>query len=159
MRRLLPPPSALSVAPALLPVPPRRCGMKSLFAALLGAALIAAPVSDVLAQGSSSSSSSTSAPATQDQSPAPAPGGSASGTITTPGGSVSGTVSTDRSSSTTTKRDDGASALPRSTVVERTTIFGLSPTAAVLIAAALLLVVILAIVAMTRSNDTYIGRL
>jgi len=43
-------------------------------------------------------------------------------------------------------------------VVERTTIFGLTPTAAVLIAAALLLVVILAIVAMTRSNDNYIGR-
>jgi len=39
---------------------------------------------------------------------------------------------------------------------ERTTIFGLSPTAAVIIAAALLVVVILAIVAMTRSNDTYI---
>jgi hypothetical protein len=41
---------------------------------------------------------------------------------------------------------------------ERTTIFGLSPTAAVLIAAALLLVVILAIVAMTRSNDNYIDQ-
>jgi hypothetical protein len=40
--------------------------------------------------------------------------------------------------------------------VERTTIFGLSPTAAVLIAAALLLVVVLAIVAMTRSSGDYI---
>jgi hypothetical protein len=56
------------------------------------------------------------------------------------------------------RRDDGASALPRSTMSERTTIFGLSPTAAVLIAAALLLVVILAIVAMTRSNDNYIDQ-
>jgi hypothetical protein len=55
-------------------------------------------------------------------------------------------------------RDDGSSALPRSAVTERTTIFGLSPTAAVLIAAALLLVVILAIVAMTRSNDNYIDQ-
>src|SRR5436190_475481 len=56
------------------------------------------------------------------------------------------------------RRDDGSSALPRSAVTERTTIFGLSPTAAVLIAAALLLVVILAIVAMTRSNDSYIDQ-
>jgi hypothetical protein len=53
------------------------------------------------------------------------------------------------------KSDDG-SALPRTVTTERTTIFGLSPTAAVIIAAALLVVVILAIVAMTRSNDTYI---
>ncbi len=52
-------------------------------------------------------------------------------------------------------RSDDASALPRA-VTERTTIFGLSPTAAVVIAAALLVVVILAIVAMTRGNDTYI---
>jgi hypothetical protein len=50
---------------------------------------------------------------------------------------------------------DGA-ALPRSAASERTTIFGLSPTAAVIIAAALLVVVILAIVAMTRTQDTYI---
>src|SRR5438094_286877 len=85
MRRPLPT-SALSVAPALLSVPPRRCGMKFLHAALLGAALIAAPVADVLAQGSSSSSSLPSAPATKDPSPAPAAGTSASGTITTPGG-------------------------------------------------------------------------
>jgi hypothetical protein len=59
-------------------------------------------------------------------------------------------------SATTERRDDGASALPRSAVTERTTIFGLSPTAAVLIAAALLLVVVLAIVAMTRSSGDYI---
>ena len=51
-------------------------------------------------------------------------------------------------------RDDGA-ALPR-TAVERTTVFGLSPTAAVILAAALLVVVILAIIAMTRGSDTYI---
>src|SRR5256885_11111188 len=134
MRRLLPNP--LSLAPALLPDLLRRCGMKSLFAALLGAALLAAPVSEVLAQGTSSSSSSTStapAPADQPSAPAPAPSGSASGTVTTPGGSASGSVTTDRSSNSSSvkteeRRDDGASALPRSTVVERTTIFGLSPT-------------------------------
>jgi hypothetical protein len=54
--------------------------------------------------------------------------------------------------------DAGGSALPRAAVTAPTTIFGLSPTAAVLIAAALLLVVILAIVAMTRSNDNYIDQ-
>jgi hypothetical protein len=73
-------------------------------------------------------------------------------TTSTPGG-ASGSVS---GSATTERRDDGASALPRSAVTERTTIFGLSPTAAVLIAAALLLVVVLAIVAMTRSSGDYI---
>jgi hypothetical protein len=53
-------------------------------------------------------------------------------------------------------RSDDGSALPRSAATERTTIFGLSPTAAVVIAAALLVVVILAIIAMTRSGETYI---
>ena len=58
---------------------------------------------------------------------------------------------------TDSSRDDGgASALPRTVVTERSTIFGLSPTAAVVIAASLLVVVILAIVAMTRTHDTYI---
>jgi inner membrane protein involved in colicin E2 resistance len=52
-----------------------------------------------------------------------------------------------------TSKSDGGSALPRATTGERSTIFGLSPTAAVLIGAALLLVVILAIVAMTRNAD------
>src|SRR5207253_2708968 len=89
----------LSLAPALLPNLLRRCGMKSLFAALLGAALLAAPVSEVLAQGTSSSSSSTSsAPAPADKPSAPAPAASGSGTVTTPGGSASGSVTTDRSS-------------------------------------------------------------
>jgi hypothetical protein len=57
---------------------------------------------------------------------------------------------------TAPNRNDDVSALPRATTsAERTTIFGLTPTAAIVIAAALLVVVILAIVAMTRSNDTY----
>jgi hypothetical protein len=56
-------------------------------------------------------------------------------------------------------RDDGGSALPRGAASDRTTIFGLSPTAAVILAAALLVVVILSIVAMTRSGETtYIER-
>lgn len=52
---------------------------------------------------------------------------------------------------------DDVSALPRAaSSSDRSQIFGLSPVTAVVIAAALLVVVILAIVAMTRSNDTYI---
>jgi preprotein translocase subunit SecG len=54
--------------------------------------------------------------------------------------------------------DSGGSALPRA-ASERTTVFGLSPTAAVIAAAALLIVVILAIVAMTKSGGTtYVDR-
>jgi hypothetical protein len=142
--------------------------MKSLLVALLGVAVLAAPVTETLAQATGSSSSSSTSPASPS-SPAtpsaPSVSGSASSSSSTtqsdkpavntppaPGasGSASGTVRSE------TRRDDGASALPRSSVSERTTIFGLSPTAAVLIAAALLLVVVLAIVAMTRSNGDYI---
>jgi GPI ethanolamine phosphate transferase 2/3 subunit F len=139
--------------------------MKSLLVTLLGVAVLAAPITDTFAQtGSSSSSSSTSpsSPASPSTPSAPSAGSSSSSSTTTttetkspavttpPSGSVSGTVKSEQ------RRDDGASALPRSSVSERTTIFGLSPTAAVLIAAALLLVVVLAIVAMTRSNGDYI---
>jgi hypothetical protein len=89
---------------------------------------------------------------------------SASGSVSTPRGGVQGQVDIDRRSDvqapprTDATRTDDGSALPRSVVTERTTIFGLSPTAALVIAAALLVVVILSIVAMTRSNDTYIER-
>jgi glucose/arabinose dehydrogenase len=55
-----------------------------------------------------------------------------------------------------TDSSDNVAASPRSGGAERSAIFGLSPISAVVIAAALLVVVILAIVAMTRSNDTYI---
>ena len=109
----------------------------------------------------------------QTDKPSP-PATSGSGSVSTPSGSASGSVSTspDASSSSSSKApaatpdrpatsrdtrgDSDGSALPRTVTSERTTIFGLSPTAAVIIAAALLVVVILAIVAMTRSNDTYI---
>jgi len=89
---------------------------------------------------------------------------SASGSVSTPRGGVQGQVDIDRRSDaqarprTDATRTDDGSALPRSVVTERTTIFGLSPTAALVIAAALLVVVILAIVAMTRSDETYIER-
>jgi hypothetical protein len=50
--------------------------------------------------------------------------------------------------------------LPRTAAPQRTTLFGLSPAAAIVIASALLVVVILAIVAMARSGDraTYVER-
>lgn len=145
--------------------------MKSLLVALLGVAVLAAPMTDTFAQtgsspaspggsgvaappsGGASGSASGSTGSTVTAPPSGGASGSVSGsaTVTTPpSGGASGSVTTE------TRRDDGASALPRSSVSERTTIFGLSPTAAVLIAAALLLVVVLAIVAMTRSNGDYI---
>lgn len=49
---------------------------------------------------------------------------------------------------------DDPAALPRAPA-QRTTIFGLSPTGAVLMAASLLIVVVLTVVAMTRSHDAY----
>jgi hypothetical protein len=54
------------------------------------------------------------------------------------------------------RSDDSGSALPRSS--ESTRVFGMNPTAAVLLAGAILVVVILAIVAMTRgaASDTRI---
>jgi len=99
----------------------------------------------------------TTVPAPSVQAPAPSAPSGASGSVSTPSGDVKGQRTIDRKteSRSESKTDDG-SALPRTVTSERTTIFGLSPTAAVVIAAALLVVVILAIVAMTRSNDTYI---
>jgi len=79
----------------------------------------------------------------------PADSSSARGSVSTPGGEVRGQVTNDRNGSSRPAED--GSALPRTAVTEHTTLFGLSPTAAVLIAAALLVVVIVAIVAMTRS--------
>jgi cobalamin biosynthesis Mg chelatase CobN len=138
--------------------------MKSLLIALLGVATLAAPVTDTFAQATGgttppSGSASGSASGSVSVSP-PAGGGSSSSSSSSPSvtkpappsGSASGSVGTEA------RRDDGDSALPRASVSERTTIFGLSPTAAVLIAAALLIVVVLAIVAMTRSTGDYIDQ-
>jgi hypothetical protein len=130
--------------------------MKAFAIALLSVSLIGGAYSAAIAQSGSSPATEAkpATPAPADPAPAkPADAPAAKPDAPAASGSVSGSgsVSTD----TTTKSDDSGSALPRSSV-ERTTIFGLSPTAAVIIAAALLLVVILAIVAMTRTNDTYI---
>jgi len=61
-----------------------------------------------------------------------------------------------KSSNRTDSSGDSVAASPRSGAAPQSTIFGLSPVSAVVIAAALLVVVILAIVAMTRSDTTYI---
>ena len=130
--------------------------MKSIVILIALAALGIVPAAHAQAQNPAA----TQAPAAQ--APSSGSSGSASGTVSTPSGEVKGQVDVDRKSEarpparTDSSRDDGASALPRTVVTERSTIFGLSPTAAVVIAAALLVVVILAIVAMTRTNDTYI---
>jgi hypothetical protein len=134
--------------------------MKAFAIALLSVSLIGGAYSAAIAQSGSSPATEAkpAAPTTPDPAPAkPADSPAAKPDAPAASGSVSGTGSVSGGVSGTTKSDDNASALPRSsTTVERTTIFGLSPTAAVIIAAALLLVVILAIVAMTRTNDTYI---
>jgi hypothetical protein len=103
----------------------------------------------------------TSAPPAGTQAPSSSSDStSGTGSLATPGGGAKGQLDVDRKSPQVlpapgSRSSDDGSALPRA-AVERTTIFGLSPTAAVVIAAALLVVVILAIVAMTRSGDTYI---
>jgi hypothetical protein len=116
--------------------------MKSTVVVLL-IALAALGVATVAEAQSTSSPSGTQTPAA-----APPASGSpgAGGSVSTPAGEVTGQAPA---------RNEDGSALPRA-ATERTTIFGLSPAAAVIIAAALLVVVILAIVAMTRSSDTYI---
>ena len=128
--------------------------MKSLAVALLIAltALGGAAVADAQ---TSNAPAGTQAPAPAiTPPPTTASKTKAGGAVSTPSGEVKGEVTTERKSES--RPSDDGSALPRTVVTERTTIFGLSPTAAVVIAAALLVVVILAIVAMTRSNDTYI---
>ena len=134
--------------------------MKSLAVVLLIALAAFGLVAGANAQSGNSPAGSQPPAAT-----APSDSSSASGSVSTPSGETKGQVTIDRKSESKTetrtesgKSDDGASALPRTVTSERTTIFGLNPTAAVVIAAALLVVVILAIVAMTRSNDTYIER-
>jgi hypothetical protein len=132
--------------------------MKSIAVVLL-IALAAFGLVAVADAQSGNSPAGTQTPATQ---PPSSGSSSASGSVSTPGGEVKGQVNVDRPgraqapAQTDSTRSDDVSALPRSAVTERTTIFGLSPTAAVIIAAALLVVVILAIVAMTRTGDTYI---
>jgi hypothetical protein len=82
-----------------------------------------------------------------------------------PSPDVKADVKTDNRSTTvesrgdSSARNDGGSALPRA-ASDRSTVFGLSPTAAIIVGGALLLIVILAIVALGRggSADVYVDR-
>ena len=124
--------------------------MKSVAVLLLIALVTLGLVGGAVAQTSASPAApSAQAPAS------PSGPSSVSGSVSTPSGDLKGQMTIDRKNES--RSSDDGSALPRTVTSERTTIFGLSPTAAVVIAAALLVVVILAIVAMTRSNDTYIS--
>lgn len=117
---------------------------------------LAAGVTAQTAPAPSAPGSSTSNPETKADNPTdrridPAPQSSPP-TMDRPSGSVPAAPDV-RSEQ---RRDDSGSALPR-TSTESTRVFGMNPTAAVLLAGAILIVVILAIVAMTRggpSTDT-----
>lgn len=129
------------------------------FALVLGALMILGAVSGAAAQSSPPAQNPSSSTSVDAKSPStsvdvnvnrPAP-------AQRPGVDVN----INKKDETTVRSDrDGGAALPRAASGDRTTVFGLSPTAAVIIAAALLVVVILAIVAMTRSGTetTYIDR-
>lgn len=112
----------------------------------------------------------TNPPADTSSPSATAPGRDAAKPSTEPAKpsvDIKGEVKTDNRDATIDARSgrsdrrDDVSALPRSTTtVERQTIFGLSPTVALIVGGALLLVVILAIVALGRggSSDVYVDR-
>ena len=110
----------------------------------LGALLIVVGTTAALAQPSPATSPTPPASDRAVSSPA-SPGGS----LEMKGGDVD---KTDQPASA--DRTDGGSALPRSAASARTTILGLTPAAASVIAVALLVVVILAILAMTRTGET-----
>lgn len=132
--------------------------MKSLCVAVLSGLLVLGVSASVIAQQSGASSSAQSE-ATQPaddkaMSPgaapsAPAPDRSSSSSSTT----VDILKSEPRTDVGKDKSDLG-SASPRTTTSESRRIFGLEPTAAILIGAAILLVVILALVAMSRGGET-----
>lgn len=141
--------------------------MKSLCVAILGALLVLGIGGSVIAQqsgasssaqsevtkpaddkatSSSSSSSSEAKPEPSAGASAPAPDRSSSST------STSVDVKTEPRVDVGKDKGDIGSASPRTSTTERR-IFGLEPTAAILIGAAILLVVILALVAMARGSS------
>jgi hypothetical protein len=144
--------------------------MKSLCVAVLSAFLVLGVSASVIAQqtGASSSaesqatkpaddkatsSSSSSSSAVKDESPS----GASARTETPPAVPAPDRSSSSSSTSIDVKADTGkgdiGSASPR-TGGESRRIFGLEPTAALLIGAAILLVVVLALVAMARGGET-----
>ena len=125
--------------------------MKTLVIVFVALLVVGGAVPMALAQqDSSSSSSAPAAPA--------APSGSKAPDVSVKAPDAKVDIKTD--SKTEVSRDNaGGSASPRTTETTRTSFFGLSPTAAIIVSVAVLLVVILAIVAMTNSgNTTYIDK-
>jgi len=125
--------------------------MKTFAVVLSAFFLLAGAAPMALAQDSSSS-----APQAAPSAPAPAPADKAPDVnVKAPDAKVGIDINKNDSS-----RDSGGSASPRTETVTRTTFFGLSPTAAIIVSVAILLVVILAIVAMTNSggSTTYIDK-
>jgi hypothetical protein len=136
--------------------------MKALALSLLVFLALGMMVAPALAQapaGSSGSSTQTTPPASN-----PGTDVKSDNRVPQPGASTARqpdvNINAQKDTTARSDRSDDGSALPRGAASGvRTSVFGLSPTAAVIVGAALLVVVILAIVAMTRSGETtYIDR-
>jgi hypothetical protein len=131
--------------------------MKLSISALISAVFLFGLVTMGVAQTNPPPSDPSSSPSKAAPSPSSEPA--------KPSSDVKADVKTDNRSTTvesrsdSSGRSDGGSALPRA-ATERSAIFGLSPTAAILVGGALLLIVILAIVALGRggSTDIYVDR-
>ncbi len=148
--------------------------MKSLHVAVLSGLLVLGVSASVIAQqpgASSSAQSEATKPADDKATSSSSSSSSAAKPDQSAPGASSSMPAPDRSSSSSSTsvdvlknesradvgkdRSDLGSASPRTTTSESRRIFGLEPTAAILIGAAILLVVILALVAMSRgSSDT-----
>jgi hypothetical protein len=134
--------------------------MKLSISALISAVFLFGLVTMGVAQTDPSPAPSKAAPSAPSSEPA-----KPSSEPAKPSSDVKADVKTDNRSTTvesrsdSSGRSDGGSALPRA-ATERSPIFGLSPTAAILVGGALLLIVILAIVALGRggSTDIYVDR-
>ena len=132
--------------------------MKSLCVAVLSGLLVLGVGASVIAQQSGASSSAQSEATKPADDKAMSPGASPSAPAPDRSSSSSSTTVDVLKSEPRTDvgkdKSDLGSASPRTTVSESRRIFGLEPTAAILIGAAILLVVILALVAMSRGGET-----
>ena len=132
--------------------------MKSLCVAVLSGLLVLGVSASVIAQQSGASSSAQSE-ATQPaddkaMSPGAAPSAPAPGRSSSSSSTTVDILKSEPRTDVGKDRSDLGSASPRTTTTESRRIFGLEPTAAILIGAAILLVVILALVAMSRGGET-----
>ena len=128
--------------------------MKTLVVLFVALLVLGGAVPMALAQQDASSSSSSSSSAAPAAPAAPATPQAADKapdvSVKAPDAKVD--IKTD--SKTEVSRDNGAGSASPRTEATRTSFFGLSPTAAIIVSVAVLLVVILAIVAMTNSGST-----